>query len=266
MGTGQKHLGHSSVPLNNIREPRVKRDRFPVGNTEVRTSKKQNGGKIPVTDNKIPSRTQARLTTSKVSLDMPNTRESLQGESQAIPSGILFHIRDTSGGKLSLEKLIQNPSTKKVWLTSTENKLGHLSQGFKNCITAQDAMDFIFRLEVLHNKTVTYANFICDYRPLKSEPFRVRMTVGGDKLQYDEDTGSLTVSLLEAKLLANNVISDCKKHNSKFCAIDLKDFFLNTPMASPEYVRIHKNIFSSFPTRVPITRQNCTRRFYLLQD
>ena len=70
------------------------------------------------------------------------------------------------------------------------------------------------------------------------------MTVGGDKLVYDNDTGLPTASILESKLLANSVISDHKKHNSKFCAIDLKDFFLNTPMEKPEYIRIHKKYFS----------------------
>ena len=86
-------------------------------------------------------------------------------------------------------------------------------------------MDFIHKHEVPTHKVFTYANFVCDYRPLKSEPFRVRMTVGGDKLSYDNDTGSPTASLLEAKLLANSVISDHKKYNAKFCAIYLKDFF-----------------------------------------
>ena len=87
-------------------------------------------------------------------------------------------------------------------------------------------MDFIHKHEVPSHKTVTYANFVCDYCPLKSEPFRVRMTVGGDKLSYDDDTGSPTASILETKLLANSIILDDKKHNSKFCAIDLKDFFI----------------------------------------
>ena len=53
-----------------------------------------------------------------------------------------------------------------------------------------------------------------------------------------------TASILETKLLANSVISDHKKHNSKFCAIDLKDLFLNTPMEKPEYIRIHRKYFS----------------------
>ena len=98
---------------------------------------------------------------------------------------------------------MQDATSQKIWFPSTKDKLGRLSQGFQGGVKAQDAMDFIFKDEVPSHKTVTYANFVCDYHPLKSEPFRVHMTVG--------------------------VISDHKKHNSKFCAIDLKDFFLNTP-------------------------------------
>jgi hypothetical protein len=58
------------------------------------------------------------------------------------------------------------------------------------------------------DKKVTYGNFICDYRPLKTEPFRVRLTVGGDKLPYDDDAGSPAASLLESKLIINSTISD----------------------------------------------------------
>ena len=111
-------------------------------------------------------------------------------------------------------------------------------------------MGFIHKYEVPAHKLVTYANFMCDYRPLKSEPFQVQMTVGGDKLSYDDDTVSPTASLLEAKILVNSVISNCKKHDSKFCTMDLKDFFLThlwPNMNSLEFTKIiifrdHTNI------------------------
>jgi hypothetical protein len=48
--------------------------------------------------------------------------------------------------------------------------------------------------------------------------------VGGDKLSYDEDTGSPAASLLETKLMLNSVISDAAK-GAKFMSMDLKDFF-----------------------------------------
>ena len=59
-------------------------------------------------------------------------------------------------------------------------------------------------------RAVTYANFILDHIPLKTEQNRVRLTVGGDKLTYDEDPGSPAASLIETKLMINSVISDAQ--------------------------------------------------------
>jgi hypothetical protein len=87
------------------------------------------------------------------------------------------------------------------------------------------------------DKKVTYGNFICDYRPLKSESYRVRLTVGGDKLPYEDDAGSPAASLLETKLLLNSTISDAEQ-GARFLCADLKDHFLASPMANPEYMRI----------------------------
>ena len=83
---------------------------------------------------------------------------------------------------------------------------------------------------------------VCDHRPLKTEPNRVRLTVGGDRLDYPSDVGSPAASLLEAKLLLNSTISDADK-GARFFAADLKDFFLATPMKDPEYMRIHSKYF-----------------------
>ena len=70
------------------------------------------------------------------------------------------------------------------------------------------------------------------------------MAVGGDKLDYPDETASPTASLIETKLLVNSVISDHKLNNAKFCSIDIKDFFLTTPMERAEYIRIHSKYFS----------------------
>ena len=45
-----------------------------------------------------------------------------------------------------------------------------------------NTIKFVRKGEVPRGYTVTYANFVCDYHPLKSKPFRLRLTVGGDIL------------------------------------------------------------------------------------
>ena len=84
---------------------------------------------------------------------------------------------------------------------------------------------------------MTYALYVCDYRPLKDEPYRVRITVGGDKLEYLDDAGSPAANLLETKILLNSVISDADK-GARFMCADIKDHFLATPIDHPEYMRV----------------------------
>ena len=80
---------------------------------------------------------------------------------------------------------------------------------------------------------------VCDYRPLKDEPYRIRLTVGGDKLDYFGETASPIANLLETKLLINSVISDAHK-GARFFGIDIKDFFLlsSLPADQKEYIRV----------------------------
>ena len=40
---------------------------------------------------------------------------------------------------------------------------------------------------------------VCDHRPLKKEQDRVRLTLGGDILDYLGDTSSPAASLIESK-------------------------------------------------------------------
>ena len=46
---------------------------------------------------------------------------------------------------------------------------------------------FINRSQVHITAQITYANMICGIRPLKPDPRRVRLTVGGDILEYAGD-------------------------------------------------------------------------------
>jgi hypothetical protein len=72
-------------------------------------------------------------------------------------------------------------------------------------------------------------------RPEKDDPDRTRITIGGSCICYPGDVGTNTVSLELFKLLLNSVLS-CK--GARFSTIDLKNFYLDTPMPDPEYVRI----------------------------
>ena len=166
-------------------------------------------------------------------------------DNMAIPQSLLLnHVYDKNGKKQSLDMLLANPETKPIWASGVENELGRLAQGFEDRVQGTNTIFFVQKHEIPKDRKISYANFVCNYRPLKSEPYRVRLTVGGDKLEYPDETASPAASLIESKLIANSVISDHKAKNAKFCSLDIKDFFLSTKMERPEYTRIHRKYFS----------------------
>ena len=80
---------------------------------------------------------------------------------------------------------------------------------------------------------VTYVSFVCNYRPKKEEKERTHLVIGGNGINYPGDAGTPTADLLTIKLLANSVVST---KNTKMLTMDLKDFYLNTPMERSEYI------------------------------
>jgi hypothetical protein len=147
---------------------------------------------------------------------------------------VINHIYNDLGKKETIDTLLEGQNGP-TWTNSLCNEYGRLAQGCtENNILGTNRFDFIYQHEVPSDKKVTYGNFICDYRPLKTEPFRVRLTVGGDKLPYDDDAGSPAASLLESKLIINSTISDADK-GARFLTADLKDNFLASPMKNNEF-------------------------------
>ena len=92
------------------------------------------------------------------------------------------------------------------------------------------------------DKKFTYGTFICDYCPLKTEVWRVRLTVGGGLLPYPYEAVSSAASLIETKLIIYSTISDATR-GARFMGADLKGFFLKIPMKDPEFMKVHKQYF-----------------------
>ena len=138
------------------------------------------------------------------------------------------NIYHEDGKKVTLEEVLSGKYTElaspEIWNQSLSNKFGRVTQGNDAGVEATDCCEFIFHWKIPENKKVTYTNWVLDHRLLKSEPFRIRLVVGGDKLNYLEDAGSPAATMLETKILLNSTISDEDK-GEKFMSADLKDFF-----------------------------------------
>ena len=104
-----------------------------------------------------------------------------------------------------------------------ENEWDRLCNGKLGDVKGTNTIAFVHKRDVPIERKITYGNFRLDHRPLKLEPMRVRLTVGGDKLDSPFDATAPASGLLEFKLIINSTISQQKK-NTRFVSSDLKDF------------------------------------------
>eukprot|EP00957_Ditylum_brightwellii_P046485 3527710-Ditylum_brightwellii.AAC.1 len=125
---------------------------------------------------------------------------------------------------------------KEKWITSFANKLGRLANGVGTHIpTGTNTITFIPYSQVPTNKTVTYGRIVCSICPKKEEVCRTRLTCGGDWIKYTGEVSIPTADITTAKMLFNSIIST---PNAQYLGLDIKDFYLNTDLETPEYMRL----------------------------
>ncbi len=84
-------------------------------------------------------------------------------------------------------------------------------------------------------KDVMYGSFSCGIKPNKEEVNHTRLTMSGDRINYPDDCGTPTAGMILFKILVNSIISTL---NAKCGMMDIKDFYLQTPMRRPEYMHL----------------------------
>ena len=145
-------------------------------------------------------------------------------------------VMDINGDLLEYRHLIRRPEYKDEWSLQYGNEVGRLAQGMPDRVEGTDTIFFIHKKDVPveRRKDTTYVRVVCDVRPHKENPNRVRITAGGDQINYPWECSTPTADLTTVKLLLNSVIST---KGARFFTMDIKDFYLNTPLKRYEYLR-----------------------------
>ena len=126
-----------------------------------------------------------------------------------------------------------NPEIRKRWDQAGVNEFARLANGHGD-IEGLQVITFIARHQMPGDKKATYARYVVDYRPEKSEPWRLRITCGGDKLEYVGDTTTHSASMETIKCQLNNIIS---RKGSKCACGDISNMYLESLLKEAEYVR-----------------------------
>ena len=101
--------------------------------------------------------------------------------------------------------------------------------------TGTNTVLFIAKSAIPQGRKVTYAQMVASIRPTKAEVNRVRVTVGGDRLDFPGATTTHCASLTTTKCLLNSTIST---PGARFMTLDIKDFYYGTAMARYEYMKL----------------------------
>ena len=131
------------------------------------------------------------------------------------------------------------------WNTYYSNELGRICQGIgvnptnpaKKRVKVTNTFHAIHYKDIPldRQKGIALSKVVCTFRPEKSDPNRTRITIAGQNIKWHGYVGTKTASLDLMKLLLNSFLS---RKVAKFVNFDIKNFYLQTPLDRPEYVRI----------------------------
>jgi hypothetical protein len=169
-------------------------------------------------------------------------------------------------------QLRHDPCYKATWDTSYANELGRLCQGIGTGPSPnikRVAGTNIFFLINNHDipchkgKEICHTIVVCELRLEKDDPDHTRITISGNCICFPGDLGTNTASLKLVKLLLNSVLS-CP--GARFSSINLKNFYLDTPMPDPKYIRIKllafwQNLLKNTICKAAIVTGGSTLRF-----
>jgi hypothetical protein len=111
----------------------------------------------------------------------------------------------------SYKKLMHDPATAEMWQTAFGKYFGGMVQGHMK--TGQKGMNLIFVMahaeitKIPKNQTVTYAQVVVNFRPQKADQYCIRITTGGNLINYPGKLSTCTADLTTSKLMWNNVLS-----------------------------------------------------------
>jgi hypothetical protein len=130
--------------------------------------------------------------------------------------------------------LMKDPRLQPLWMRGFGNEYGHLFQGVRD-IPGTDTCFFIKLTDITKDIKITHGKIVCDYKLHKKEKERVRLTVGGDRLDYSGNVATSTADITTFKILINSTLST---EDAAMMMMDIKNYYLSAPLPRFEYMKM----------------------------
>ncbi len=135
-------------------------------------------------------------------------------------------------------KLIKDPLLRDLWLKAMSKELHCLVQGCTSITKGTNTIFFLLHADICNipsNRTVTYAHIVVNHCPQMEDPNHVRITVGGNFIDYPFELTTPTADMVSSKIVWNSVI---RTKDARFASADIKNMYLKTPLDQFEYMKI----------------------------
>jgi hypothetical protein len=152
-------------------------------------------------------------------------------------------IHPVTGKEMEYSALMKDPRLQPLWTRCFGNECGRLFQVIWD-IPGTDTCFFIDLKNIPKDRKITYGKIVCDYKPHKKEKERVRLTFGGDRLDYSGDVATSTADITTFKILINSTLST---EDAAMMMMDIKNYYLGTPLPRFEYMKM---LLSRFPDEI----------------
>jgi hypothetical protein len=152
-------------------------------------------------------------------------------------------IHPVTGKEMEYPALMKDPRLQPLWTRGFGNECGRLFQGIRD-IPGTDTCFFFNLTNIPKDRKITHGKIVCNYKPHKKEKECVRLTVGGDRLDYSGDVATSTADITTFKILINSNLST---EGAAMMMVDIKNYYLGTPLPRFEYMKI---LLSRFPEEI----------------
>jgi hypothetical protein len=136
--------------------------------------------------------------------------------------------------------LMKDPRLQPLSKRGFGNTCRRLFQGIRD-IPGIDKCFLIKLTNVPKDRKITYSKIVGDYKAHKKEKERVRLNVGGDRIDYSGDVATSTADITTFKIIINSTLST---KDAAMMVMDIKNYYLGNPLSRFEYMKMLLSCFS----------------------
>jgi hypothetical protein len=152
-------------------------------------------------------------------------------------------VHPVTGKEMEYMALMKDPHLQPLWKRGFGNECRRLFQGIQD-IPGTNKCFFIKLTNIPKDRNITYGKIFCNYKPHKTEKERVRLTAGGNRLDYSGDVTTSTADITTFKILITSTLST---KDASMMMMDIKIYYLGTPLQRFEYMKM---LLSRFPKEI----------------